>query len=110
MKQLGQSAITTGSGTLVYTVPTGYKADIRDVCIANTSSSAITFSLSLVPSGGSAGTANRMFPDISIPANTLIHWCGNQILDTGDFIQCIGSASGVTVTVSGDEIRNGGGL
>jgi hypothetical protein len=48
-----------------------------------------------------------MFPTVSIPANTLVHWSGNQVLNTGDFIQGIGSGAGITLNISGNETRVG---
>jgi hypothetical protein len=48
-----------------------------------------------------------LFPTVTIPANTLIQWTGSQVLNAGDFIQGIGSASGITVTASGIEGRAG---
>lgn len=105
MKKLGQGAITTGSGTLLYTVPTGYKTEVLDICIANTTAAAITCALHLVPTGVSVGTSNMLFPTVSVPGNTVIQWTGMQHLNTGDFIQGIGSAAGLTVNISGDELR-----
>jgi len=107
MKQLGQSAVGTGSGTLIYTVPTGFKTDVQDIFIANTTVAAITLSLHFVASGGSASAANAVFSSVSIPANTTVHWSGNQTLSAGKFIQGIGSATGVTITISGEEARAG---
>ena len=107
MKQLGQSAITTGAGTLIYTVPTGMRTEVHDICIANTTTGSLTCALHLVPSGGSAAAGNTMFPTVSIAANTLVHWSGNQAMATGGFIQGIGSAAGITVTISGEESRVG---
>ena len=107
MKQLGQSAVGTGSGTTVYTVPTGFKTDVLDIVIANTGATSINFSLHFVASGGSASTSNALFKDVAIPGNTTIHWGGMQNLSAGKFIQCIGSATGITVTVSGEEARAG---
>ncbi len=105
MKKLGRGAITTGSGTLIYTVPTGMKCDVKDIVIANTSAAPITCGLYLVPVTGTAGTTNAMFPAVSVPGNTTIHWCGTQTLNAGDFIQGIGSAAGITVNVTGEEYR-----
>jgi hypothetical protein len=36
MKKLGTGAITTGGGTLLYTVPTGIRTEVMDIVIANT--------------------------------------------------------------------------
>ncbi len=107
MKRLGQSAITTGSGTLLYTVPTGFKTEVLDINICNTTTAGVDCSLHFVPSGSSAATTNAMFKDMRVPANTTIQWTGMQVLNAGDFIQGIGSASGLTVTVSGNEVRAG---
>ena len=105
MKRLGQSAITTGAGTLIYTVPTGYRTDVNDINIANSTGAAITVAIHLVQTGGSASAANMLFPTVSVPGNTLVQWTGIQTINAGDFIQGIGSAAGVTVTISGDEHR-----
>ncbi len=107
MKKLGTGAITTGSGTLVYIVPTGIRTEVLDIAIANSGSSSLTCALHLVPSGGSASTSNVMFPTVTIPGNTMVHWSGIQILNAGDFIQGIGSSAGITVHVSGEEKRAG---
>lgn len=105
MKKLGTGAIGTGSGTLLYTVPTGIRTKVMDICLANTTAGSLTCALHLVPTGGSASTGNMMFPTVTIPGNTLVHWSGIQILNAGDFIQGIGSGSGITVHVSGLEER-----
>lgn len=104
-KKLGQGAVGTGSGTLLYTVPTGYKTAVTNIVISNTTAAPITFALHLVPVGVAVADSNQMFPDVSIPGNTLISWCGRQMLNAGDFIQAIGSASGVTVNITGEEER-----
>jgi hypothetical protein len=107
MKKLAQGAITTGGGTTLYTTPTGMRTEVLDLCIANTTNGALTAAIHLVPTGASASTANMLFPTVTIPANTLIQWTGSQVLNAGDFIQGIGSASGITVTASGLEGRAG---
>ena len=107
MKKLGQSAITTGGGTLLYTVPTGMRTEVLDINVSNTTAGALTAGVYLVPTGGTAGTTNALFPSVSVPANTLIQWTGIQVLNQGDFIQGIGSGAGITVTISGNEGRAG---
>ena len=107
MKKLGQGAITTGGGTQLYVVPTGMRTEVLDINIANTTTGALTCALHLVPTGGSASTANMLFPTVSVPANTLIQWTGIEVLNTGDFIQGIGSAAGITINISGNEYRSG---
>jgi hypothetical protein len=108
MKKLGRSQLGTGTGTTIYTVPTGQRCQVEDITIANTTSLAATCSIHLVPSGGSAAANNAMFGTVTIPANTTIQWTGMQVLNAGDFIQGIaGAATSITVHISGDEIRSG---
>ena len=107
MKKLGQGAITTGAGTLLYTVPTGMSTEVLDILIANTTSGGLTCSIHLVPTGVAVGTTNAMFSSVAIPANTTVHWSGVQVLNAGDFIQGIGSGSGLTVNITGNEYRAG---
>jgi len=103
MKKLAQSNLSTGAGTLLYTVPNTYHTEVINIDAANTTSSAVTCSVHLVPSGGSVDASNMLFPAISIPANTLLQWTGVQSLDAGDFIQGIGSATGITINITGTE-------
>ena len=70
MKKLGRGAITTGSGTLLYTVPTGQRCEVLDINIVNTTASAKDLRLHLVPSGGTADTTNALFYDAEIQGNT----------------------------------------
>ena len=105
MKKLGQGAVGTGAGTLLYTTPTDFKADIQDITISNTTTSAISFKLHLVPSGGSVADSNMFVPNVSIPANTFIQWSGVQTLNPADFVQGIASASGITISITGLEYR-----
>ncbi len=107
MKRLAQGAITTGGGTALYTTPTGMRTEVLDLCIANTTTGPLTAAIHLVPTGASATTANMLFPTVTVPANTLVQWTGSQVLNAGDFVQGIGSAAGITVTISGDEYRSG---
>lgn len=105
MKKLAHGAIGTGSGTLAYTTPAGYSTEICNIDVCNTTSGTIQVSLYLVPVGGSPATTNMLFPACSINGNTLVQWTGMQVLNAGDFIQAIGSGSGLTMNISGNEVR-----
>lgn len=107
MKKLGQGAITTGGGTTIYTVPTGIRTEVMDINLANTTGAPLTAGIYLVPTGGSAGTTNALFPTVTIQPYSMVQWTGVQVLNAGDFIQGIGSAAGITVNVSGNEYRAG---
>jgi hypothetical protein len=107
MKKLAQGAVTTGSGSLLYTVPTGIRTEVLDINISNTTSGSLTCALHLVPTGVAVAASNMLFPTVTIPANTLVQWTGCEVLNAGDFIQGIGSASGITVNITGHEYRAG---
>lgn len=105
MKKLAQGAVGTGSGTLLYTVPTEFKADVQDITISNATAAPINVKVHLVPSGGSVADSNMFVPNVPIPGNTFIQWSGIQTLNALDFIQGIASAAGVTISITGLEYR-----
>lgn len=100
--QLAQAAMTTSYAT-IYTVPATTRTYVKDIDVMNTTSSSKDIFISLVPSGGTAGTSNALFYQVSLPAYTLVQWAGSQIIDEGATIQVKASASGCTITVSGGE-------
>ena len=100
--QLGQAAMTTSYAT-IYTVPANTRTYVKDIDVVNTTSASIGIYISLVPSGGIAGTSNALFYNTPLPLNTIVQWAGSQILNEGDTIQVKASAVGCTITVSGGE-------
>ena len=100
--RLGQAAITTSYAT-IYTVPTNSRTYLKDIDIINTTAATIGIYVSLVPSGGTAGTSNALFYNTPLPLNTIVQWAGSQILNPGDTIQVKASAVGCTITASGGE-------
>ena len=105
MKKLGQGAIGTGTGTLAYTVPSSYKAIVTNIDVCNTTAGALTLTLHLVPVGVSVGTSNAFAYGYSVAANSRFQWEGKQVLNAGDFIQVIGRGTGLTMNITGEEIR-----
>lgn len=106
MKKLGVAQIATG-GTTIYTVPTGFRTDLNDLMICNTSGTDCTLSLHIVVSGGSYSDSNALF-DCTIPANTTIQWSGIQVMNAGDFLKGVaGTATSITIHASGNEYRSG---
>lgn len=104
-KNLAKAEVGTGAGTLLYTVPTDFKADIVDIVMSNTTAAPLSLKVHLVPTGGSVADSNMMVPNVSIPANTFIQWRGVQTLLHGGFIQGIASGAGLSVTINGEEYR-----
>lgn len=95
-KHFVQSLITTSQVT-IYTVPAASQDVLKNIDITNTSGSAVTAGINLVPSGGSAVTGNLLFATISIPANSTFHWTGTRVMNTGDFVSVIAGTTNVLV-------------
>lgn len=103
--QLGRGAIsTTPTVDTQYTVPALTRAILKTMDITNTSTTTdLDVTVYLVPSGGSPGTANTLISSFTISANGVLQWSGAQVLNPGDTIQTMGSASGLTFNASGAE-------
>lgn len=98
------SALLTSGETTVYTVPSNKAAKILKGVIANTSAAAVTVSVSVVPSGGTAGSANRVLTGFSLAAgdSTVLTELEGIELGQNDFISVNASAgSAIAVTLSG---------
>ena len=100
--KMAQVAITASVVT-VYTTPATNRALVQDIQIANTTAGALTYNVFLVPAGGTAGTSNAIFYGVSLGANTSYHWTGTQVLFPGDTIQVQASATGLTISISGQQ-------
>jgi hypothetical protein len=90
----------TSVGT-IYTVPNGQQFTLTDIEICNASSSATTFSIYLVASGGTAGTSNALFYSAPINPNTTVQWTGSTALSAGSTVQVSAGAATVAIKISG---------
>jgi hypothetical protein len=100
--KLGQTAITTGYTTL-YTVPADTRTYLKDFDVINTTAAVVNIYVSLVPTGGTAGTANALLYSNAIPAFTTMQWTGSIVLNPGDTMQVKASATGCTIIACGGE-------
>lgn len=91
------------STTILYTVNPGLQFTLNDIEICNTSTAPATFTIYLVPSGGSASAGNALFYSAPITGNTTVQWTGNQVLATGGTIQASASATTVTIMINGGQ-------
>lgn len=102
--KLGRGALATSPTlTTVYTVPSITRTIVKTIDVCNTTTSRLTVNVYLVESGGAAGTSNALLYAMSVPPSGIVQWSGAQVLDAGDKIQANGSASGLTINVSGGE-------
>lgn len=106
-ERLYQGQPSTRESTL-YTAPsTCQRVIIKEIIITNTSSSNATVSLSIVPSGQTAGVANRILASATLaaagqPNSSLKLDQMSQVMYANDFISGLQGTSGaITVTISG---------
>jgi len=101
--KLGQGSIGVALTTR-YTTPASTRTLVKDITICNTSTTApINVSVYLVPSAGTAGATNILYSNIQIPPSGFVHRTGLNVMNAGDFIQDIASATGCTINISGGE-------
>lgn len=106
-KTLIESKYAANSATTEYTCPADTHTIIDKFTACNDDSGAVTLTVYLVPSGGTAGASNQMVKAYSLAAgaNKDFTELQNQILNAGDFISIVASAaSKVAVRGSGREV------
>jgi len=100
--QLAQAALTTSYAPL-YTTPANTRTYVKGIDVCNTTGGPISVSVSLVASGGTAGSSNAIFYQAVIPGYTTLQWSSTQVLSVGGTLQAKASATGATITASGGE-------
>lgn len=90
------NAYTTSSNVGSYTI-------IRTINVCNTSSSDKTFSIHIIPSGGSAGANNKVISNVTVPANDVIYSNSIYVLNAGDVLYYSPIDNNLTLTVNGVE-------
>lgn len=96
---VGPTQLASAAGT-VYTVPAATTTIMRCIHVANTSSSAASFTLSI----GVDAAGTRLFSSVSVQANGYFVWSGFQVLTATEVLQVFGSAANVlTMTIAGVE-------
>ena len=106
-KPLINSKQAANAATTEYTTPTSTRTIIDKFTATNTTAGAITLTVYLVPSLGTAGATNTIISALSIAAGvtTDITQLQNQILAAGDFISVLASAAtSITIRASGREV------
>jgi hypothetical protein len=105
-KGLIASQQLSGTNATYYTA-TGVRTIIDKMTLTNTTAGAITATIDLVDSGGSAGASERIISARSIAAGETYNCpeAVGHILNPGDTIQGLaGSAASITIRASGREV------
>ena len=85
-KILGQAAPANTSNADLYTVPSSTQTVVSTIAIANTAASSALGRIFVVPSAGSASTANAIVYDYSFEGNSTVTLTLGITLTTGDKI------------------------
>ena len=102
---LASSQLATTSETTVYTCAAASSTVIATAWLCNTTASAVTVSVSVVKSGGTAGATNRIVASYSLAANdtlSLNPYLGGAMLGPSDFISVLaGTGAAVNFGATG---------
>lgn len=106
-KLLASIQLSATTATTVYTVPAGGAAVVKQGTLCNTGGSAVTVSVAVVPSGGTADGTHRLISGYSLAAGDTLplrDYLGDLCLGPGDFIAVTASTANVVdVILSGSE-------
>jgi len=97
----------TDAAVTYYTAGTGTRAVIKKATFVNDDTSAVTVTVNLVPSGGSAGYANRLVKTKTLAASETwtCYAIENHSLEAGGFISMLASVTAkVGCRISGYEV------
>jgi Flp pilus assembly CpaE family ATPase len=105
VKQLKTTTPLTTSYVTMYTTPASTNTIVKEITITNITSSAAQAFVSLVPSAGSASTANNIISSMNIEANGTVVVGLNMVMIAADFLSAKASAgTTLNITISGVEI------
>jgi len=100
----GPAQLTTSAGSSLYTPSTGATGVIKEIVLANTSSSSTAVTVYLVPSGSSTGAATTLVPGITLAGNSFVAIPLSQVINNSENIYASATVgSSVTLTISGVE-------
>ena len=104
-KRLVAGSLLTASAATYYTVPAQARTIVKEMTLVNTSSTTThTFTVYIVPSGGSAGDANTEFKTVTLqPLETRI-FARTCVMEPSSTMQALAdTVSVVSFSVSGVE-------
>jgi hypothetical protein len=100
-QQLAQVVATTGF-VKIYSATSAAASHLNTIAVCNTTGGAVTITLCIVPSGGTAAAGNAIYFGTSVAANTTLTWTGAYVIPAGGSVQVLASAAtSLTVTLAG---------
>lgn len=106
LKKISGPAYLANAAANIYTPPAAtIQTDVRQIHLANKTGAAVTATLYVGATGGSAG-GTEILSTVSIPANSVydMYFSPALRLQSTDFLSGLaGSASAITITVLGEQ-------
>ena len=107
VQQIIQPQELPNAVAIQYTTPTATVTAIRRITLFNSSGTAKTFTVHLVPNGEAVGNDNMFYKTVSLDtlATTTLTELEGHVLEAGDTIQMFASAAtSITVIGAGTEV------
>lgn len=105
---LYEAAYLTNADVTLYTAPASVRTILDKVTITNVTAGAVTATIRVVASGGTAGASNTIVYTKSLAAGET-YTCPEavgQTLNAGDFVSALASANtSIVIRISGREIN-----
>ena len=107
-KPLAVSAYAASSETTIYTAPAGIRTILDKYTVHNTDTAPITYTVKLVPSGGTAAANHKVVVKTVAPDETYtLPEAIGHVLEPGGFVSELAStASKLVRRLSGREVSN----
>jgi hypothetical protein len=103
-RRLGSITQLATTNSTLYT-SSGVKTVIKEILVSNTSNTAATVTVNLVPSGASVAQTNEILCQITIAGYSTLTFKCSQVLEAGDFIVAkAGTSAVLNILVSGVEV------
>jgi hypothetical protein len=92
----------TATGGVGFTSTNPYIV-LKHIRLSNKTAGAVSATLYVGATGGSAGGTEFAFAGVSIPANSFVDWYGQKRLDSADFLTGIaGAASSIVIEIDAE--------
>jgi hypothetical protein len=103
-RRLGSITQLATTNSTLYT-SSGVKTIIKEILVANTTATAATVTVNLVPSAGTASTSNEILDSVTLSGYSTLTFKCSQVLEIGDFIVAkAGTSSSLNIVISGVEV------
>lgn len=103
-KVLGQSAPSATTETDLYTVPASTETIVSTITVANRSSTAATFRISVSVNGSATATKDYIYYDAAISGNQTGAFTLGLTIDSTDKIRVYASSANLSFNLFGSEI------